>query len=45
MDKKRIEKAVREILSAVGENPNRSDIKDTPKSFLRKASPIKRARR
>lgn len=31
MDKKRIEKAVREILLAVGENPSRSDIKDTPK--------------
>ena len=31
MDKIRIEKAVREILSAVGENPNRSDIKDTPR--------------
>lgn len=31
MDKKRIEKAVREILIAVGENPNRRDIKDTPK--------------
>ena len=31
MDKKRIEKAIREILLAVGANPNRSDIKDTPK--------------
>ena len=31
MDKKRIEKAVREILIAVGENVNRPDIKDTPK--------------
>ena len=31
MDKKRIEKAVREILAAVGENVNRRDIKDTPK--------------
>ena len=30
MDKKRIEKAVREILIAVGENPDRSDLKDTP---------------
>lgn len=30
MDKKRIEKAVRDILVAVGENPRRSDIKDTP---------------
>lgn len=31
MDKKRIEKAVREILLAVGENPDRADIKDTPR--------------
>ena len=31
MDKKRIEKAVKEILSAVGEDVSRSDIKDTPK--------------
>lgn len=31
MDKKRIEKAVREILLAVGENPSRSDIRETPK--------------
>lgn len=30
MDKKRIEKAVREILLAVGEDITRSDIKDTP---------------
>ncbi|MDP2912542.1 MAG: GTP cyclohydrolase I FolE [Candidatus Omnitrophota bacterium] len=30
MDKKRIEKAVREILAAVGEDVNRPDIKDTP---------------
>jgi len=30
MDKKRIEKAVREILLAVGEDPKRHDIKDTP---------------
>lgn len=30
MDKKRIEKAVREILAAVGEDPKRRDIKDTP---------------
>lgn len=30
MDKKRIEKAVREILMAVGEDVNRPDIKDTP---------------
>ncbi|MCM8760625.1 MAG: GTP cyclohydrolase I FolE [Candidatus Omnitrophica bacterium] len=31
MDKKRIEKAVREILIAVGEDIKRPDIKDTPK--------------
>lgn len=31
MDKKRIEKAVKEILLAVGENPSRPDIKDTPR--------------
>ena len=31
MDKRRIEKAVREILIAVGENPARRDIKDTPR--------------
>ena len=31
MDTKRIEKAVREILIAVGEDPKRKDIKDTPK--------------
>jgi len=31
MDKKRIEKAVREILIAVGEDIKRRDIKDTPK--------------
>ena len=31
MDKKRIEKAVREILIAVGEDVTRHDIKDTPK--------------
>lgn len=30
MDKKKIEKAVRDILVAVGENPKRKDIKDTP---------------
>jgi GTP cyclohydrolase I len=30
MDKKRIEKAVREILLAIGEDVTRSDIKDTP---------------
>lgn len=31
MNKKRIEKAVRDILSAVGEDVDRPDIKDTPK--------------
>jgi GTP cyclohydrolase I len=31
MDKKRIEKAVRNILKAIGENPDRKDLKDTPK--------------
>jgi GTP cyclohydrolase I len=31
MDKKRIEKAVREMLAAIGEDPKRRDIKDTPR--------------
>ncbi len=31
MDKERIEKAVREILEAIGENPNREGLIDTPK--------------
>lgn len=31
MDTKRIEKAVKEILIAIGEDPRRADIKDTPK--------------
>ena len=31
MDLKRIEKAVREILIAVGEDPKRKDVKDTPR--------------
>ncbi len=31
MDKARIEKAVKEILLAIGENPNREGLKDTPK--------------
>lgn len=31
MDKRRIEKAVKEILKAVGENPDRPDIKETPR--------------
>jgi GTP cyclohydrolase I len=31
MDKQRIEKAVKEILAAIGENPDREGLKDTPK--------------
>ena len=31
MDKKKIEKAVRSILKAIGENPDRKDLKDTPR--------------
>ena len=31
MDKKKIEKAVTEILKAIGEDPERKDLKDTPK--------------
>jgi GTP cyclohydrolase I len=31
MDTKKIEKAIRDILVAVGENPKRHDIKDTPR--------------
>ncbi len=31
MDKKKIEKAVRDILLAIGENPQRKDLLDTPK--------------
>ena len=31
MDKKRIEKAVREILEAIGENPKRKDLLQTPR--------------
>lgn len=31
MDKKRVEKAVREILIAVGENPDREGLKNTPR--------------
>ncbi len=30
MDKKKIEKAVREILAAIGENPQRKDLQNTP---------------
>ena len=30
MDKKKIEKAVRDILEAIGENPNRKDLQKTP---------------
>lgn len=31
MDKKRIEKAIKELLEAIGENPNRKDLIDTPR--------------
>lgn len=31
MDKKKIEKAVRDILEAIGENPRRKDLQDTPR--------------
>ncbi|MFZ5969373.1 MAG: GTP cyclohydrolase I FolE [Bacillota bacterium] len=31
MDKQRIERAVREILEAIGENPDREGLKDTPR--------------
>lgn len=31
MDRKKIEKAVRDILEAIGENPNKKDLLDTPK--------------
>jgi GTP cyclohydrolase I len=31
MDKKKIEKAVKDILVAIGENPNRPDMKETPR--------------
>jgi GTP cyclohydrolase I len=30
MDKKKIEKAIKEILTAIGENPRRKDLQDTP---------------
>lgn len=35
MDKERIEKAVREILFAIGENPDREGLKDTPKRIAK----------
>lgn len=35
INQKKIEKAVREILIAIGENPNRPGIKDTPKRVAR----------
>ena len=35
IDQKRIEKAVKEILKAIGEDPNRSGIKDTPRRVAR----------
>lgn len=31
MDKKKIEKAIRDILEAIGENPHKKDLLDTPK--------------
>jgi GTP cyclohydrolase I len=31
MDRKKIEKAIREILEAIGEDPNKKDLLDTPK--------------
>lgn len=31
MDKKKIEKAIKDILEAIGDNPERKDLKDTPK--------------
>ena len=30
MDKKRIEKAIRDILAAIGEDPRRRDLRETP---------------
>ncbi|MFC1511371.1 GTP cyclohydrolase I FolE [Candidatus Margulisiibacteriota bacterium] len=35
VEQKKIEKAVKEILKAIGENPNRPGIKDTPKRVAR----------
>ncbi|MEA3494171.1 MAG: GTP cyclohydrolase I FolE [Candidatus Margulisiibacteriota bacterium] len=35
IDQKRIEKAVRDILKAIGENPNREGVKNTPKRVAR----------
>ena len=35
MDKARIEKAVREILLAIGDDPNREGLKDTPQRVAR----------
>ncbi len=35
MDKERIEKAVREILFAVGEDPDREGLKDTPRRMAK----------
>ena len=33
MDKERIERAVREILLAIGEDPDRAGLVETPKRF------------
>ena len=35
MDKQKIEKAVREILEAIGEDPEREGLKDTPKRIAK----------
>jgi len=35
MDKERIQNAVREILFAIGENPDREGLKDTPKRIAK----------
>ena len=35
MDKRKIERAIRDILSAIGENPIREGLKDTPKRVAR----------